>query len=148
RLVIGFNTVDYVHPDYPALSVLEGVLSTGKTSRLYKKLVEGEELASEIGATNQGGRYPGWFSVQAELLQGKDRAKTEQIILAELKRLADEPISAAELNRVKQGLVARTVFARESVHGLADAIAQGVTVADLDFLKKQIPNLLAVTAED
>ena len=69
-------------------------------------------------------------------------------MLAELKRLADEAPTAAEVKRVQQGIVANTIFGRESVHGLADSIAQGVTVADLDFLKKFLPSVLAVTPAD
>ena len=148
RLLMGYNAVPMTHPDYPALSVLEGVLGSGKTCRLYKKLIEGEEMASSITCSNQGGRFPGWFAVQVELLQGKDRDKAEKVTLAELKKLADEAPSAAEVKRVQQGIVASTVFGRESSHGLADSIAQGVTVADLDFLKKYLPTVLAVTPAD
>jgi zinc protease len=148
RMLMGYNSVAMAHPDYAALAVLEGILSAGKTCRLYKKLVEGEEMASSISCSNQGGRYPGWFSVQVELLQGKDRDKAERVVLAELKRLADEPPTAAELKRVQQGIVTNAVFARESSHGLADAVAQGVTVTDLDFLKKYLPSVLAVTPSD
>src|SRR5438128_743132 len=118
RLLMGYNAVAMTHADYPALSVLEGVLSSGKTCRLYKKLIEGEELASSVSCSNQGGRFPGWFSVQVELLKDKDRAKTEKVVLAELKRLADEAPTAAEVKRVQQGILASAVFARESSHGL------------------------------
>jgi zinc protease len=148
RMLMGYNTVALTHADYPALSVLEGILGAGKTSRLYKKLIEGEELASELSCSNQGGRFPGWFSVQIELLKDKDRDKAEKVVLAELKRLADEAPSPAEVKRIQQGIITNAVFARESTHGLADSIAQGVTVADLDFLKKNLPAVLAVTPAD
>jgi zinc protease len=148
RMVMGFNTVPMSHADYPALSVLESALGSGKTGRLYKTLIEGEELCSSVNANNSAGRYPGWFGVYAEVLRGKDRAKVEQVVLRELKKLRDEPISEAELKRAQRGILASTVFGRESVHGLADSIAQGVTVADLDFLKNYLPRVLAVTAKD
>ena len=148
RLTMGYNTVTMTHPDFAPLSVLEGVLSTGKTSRLYKKLIEGEETASSISCSNQSGRYPAWFSVQVELLNNKDRAQSEKVVLAELKRLADEPPTAAEVKRVQQGILANAVFTRESAHGLADNIAQGVTVADLDAVKRFLPNVLSVTPAD
>jgi hypothetical protein len=41
--------------------------------------------------------------------------------------LAAEPPSDAEMKRVQRGLLADTIFERESVHGLADTIARGVT---------------------
>jgi zinc protease len=148
RLLMGFTSVASSHPDAPALSVLEVLLSSGKMSRLYKALVEGEELASAVNANSQAGRYPGWFALQVEVLQGKDRTKAEKVLLRELQRTRDEPMSTAELKRVRQNIVAGAVFTRESVHELADSIAQGVTTNDLDYLKSFLPRVLAVTAAD
>jgi zinc protease len=148
RLLMGYNTVRSDHPDYFALTAIEAILSGGKTSRLYKKLVEGEEVAGSASAGSSCGRYPGWFYVQVELLKGKDRKKVEDLVLAEMSRLAAKPVNAEELNRVKQQIVAAAIFNRESVHGLADSIAQGVTINDLDFLKNYLPRVMALTAED
>jgi len=148
RLLLGYNTCKTGDPDYYALDVIQAVLSGGRTSRLYKQLIEGEEIASSADASNNSGRYPGWFSVQVELVGGKKLAQAEKLVLAELDRLRKEPVSAAELKRVKQQLVASVVFNRESVHGLADDIARNVTVNDLDFLKNYLTKVTAVTPED
>jgi zinc protease len=148
RMIMGFNGVRSGEPDFYPLQVIQGLLSSGKTSRLYRKLVEGDELASAVDCTNGAGRYPGWFEIQVELLQGKDRDKTEKIVLAELQALREQPVSDAELKRIKERLLAGTIFGRESVHALADSIARGVTTNDLDFLKNYLPRLQAVTAQD
>ena len=148
RCLLTYNTVEQTHPDAYALDVLAAVLSSGKTGRLYKHLVDGAAVASDVGATDNVGRYPGWFSVQMELLEGKDRAQCEKLLLAEIEKLRTEPISDAELKRAQQGILASYVFTAESVHGLADTITQGVTVADLDWLKGYLPKVLAVTPAD
>jgi zinc protease len=148
RLLLGYNTCKTGDPDYYALDVIQAVLSSGRTSRLYKKLIEGEEIASSADASNNSGRYPGWFSVQVELVGGKKLDQAEKLVLAELDRLRKEPVSAAELKRVKQQLVASVVFGRESVHDLANDIARNVTVNDLDFLKNYLTKVTAVTPED
>ncbi|HLJ95217.1 MAG TPA: pitrilysin family protein [Gemmataceae bacterium] len=148
RMVMGFNTVRSGDPDFYPLQVIQSLLTSGKTGRLYRKLVEGEELASAVDSTNNAGRYPGWFEIQVELLQGKDRDKAEQIVLAELKSLCDQPIRDAELKRIKTRLLAGVIFGRESVHALAESIARGVTINDLDFLKSYLPRIQAVTAQD
>ena len=49
-------------------AALQALLSAGKTSRFYKKLVEGEEVAGDVSTGNSSGRYPGWFYIQVELL--------------------------------------------------------------------------------
>src|SRR5262249_13986925 len=144
RMVMGFNTVKNDHPDFPALEVASAVLTGGKTGRLYKKLVEGEEVATSVSTGNYAGRYPGWFAVQVELLKGKDPAAAEKLVLAEMKKLRAEPVSAAELKRVQQALLTDAVFNRESVHNLADSIARGVTTNDLEWLKTYLPKLMAV----
>jgi zinc protease len=83
-----------------------------------------------------------------QLLKGKDRAKVEKLVVDELQKLRDEPVSAAELQRVQQSILSDAVFSRESVHNLADSIARGVTNNDLEFLKEYLPRILAVTPAD
>jgi zinc protease len=148
RMLMAFNTCRSGDPDYYPLEVVQALLSTGKTSRLYRDMVEGHEIANQIGSSDNAGRYPGWFSVQVELLKGMNRGEAENLVLAQLKRLRDEPVSAAELKRVKRNLLASSIFDLEGVHNLAQNIAQGVTTNDLDFLKSYLPRVAAVTAAD
>ena len=148
RLLMGFNTVRSGGSGYYALEVIEDLLAGGKTGRLYKKLVDDLALASAVSATHQSGRYAGWFGLQVEVLGGKSKEAAEKALVDELKLLQDQPVSAEELARVKRGMLAHTVFARESVHGLADSIAQGVCTNDLEFLKTYLPCIQEVTAAD
>ena len=148
RVMIGFNTVKSGAADDYALTLIDGILSGGRTARLYKRLVEGERLASSAGCSNSSGRYEGWTGVNVELLQGKDRARAEAIVFEELAKLAAEPVSAAELDRAKRATLAGFVFSRENVHNLADLVARSVTVNDLDYLKNYLDTLLAVTPAD
>jgi zinc protease len=147
RMLMGYNGVRSGDPDYYTLEVIQALLTGGKTGRLYRRLVEQEQLSPFVECTNYSGRYPGWFEFQVEVLKGKDRTKVETIVLEELKKLRDKPVDAAELQRVQRGLVSNAIFTRESVHGLADSIARGVTTNDLDFLKGYLPRIQAVTAQ-
>src|SRR5262249_8573128 len=148
RMIMGFNTVRAADADSPALDVIQAILTGGRTGRLYKRLVEGEEVATFVSTGNYAGRYPGWFSIQLELLPDKERKKAEGLVLEELQRLRDAPIGEAELKHVQRMWLTDAVFSRESVHGLADSIARGVTTQDLDYLKNYLPRIMAVTAED
>lgn len=148
RLLIGYPTVKYGDKDQAALAVLEGVLANGRRSRLYRALVEGAEVASSVNANNSPGRYPGWMGVYVDLLPGKDRASVEKATLAEIEKLRDKPVDEAELKRVKQLVLSSTVFAREGTYGLANSIGQAVTLGDLDYAKKYLPAVLAVTGDD
>src|SRR5262249_11922982 len=59
RLLMGFNTIRTGEPDFYALEVLDSILSGGRTSRLYRKLIEEERIANTVGTSNNTGRYPG-----------------------------------------------------------------------------------------
>ena len=148
RMVMGFKTVASDDPDLPALEFTQSVLSGGKTSRFYKDLVEGAEIATSAEAFHSWGRYPGWFGVQLELLPGKDRKAAEQLVLAELQaawptRRFRRPNWTACGNGSRLGGVRS-----RSVHQLADNIAQGVSVNNLAWLKTLLPRIAAVTAAD
>jgi len=152
RVMLGFNTVPVGHADDPVFDVISNILGDGKTSRLYRKLVETDRLASEVFCFNNTGRYPGWFSVNAELLKGKDRAKAEAILFAELEKLAAEPVSDEELTRARRKILAGFVFNRESVHSLADSVAKASIYTNggdaSAFYGDYLTRLAALTADD
>jgi zinc protease len=148
RLLDSFPAVKVCDSDQPALHVLEAVLSQGKRSRLYRALVEGATVASAASAEFAPGRYPGSFVLYVDVLPGKDRPGVEKQLLAELAKVRAAAVADSELKRVREGLLSSTIFARESTYGLANSIGQAVTTADLDFARKYLPRLLAVTAAD
>ncbi|MBM3983550.1 MAG: insulinase family protein [Planctomycetes bacterium] len=152
RMMMGFNTVTVGSEEDAILDVVSDVLSSGKTARLYRKLVEDERIAAEIGAGNYAGRYPGWFAVNVELLQGKDRKKAEELVFAELEKLAKEPITDAELARARRKILAGFIFSRESVHNLADAISRTSTYPGGEdvgkFLQSYLDRVLKVSKAD
>jgi zinc protease len=147
RLLMGFNSVVSGDPNSYPLKVIASVLAGGKTGRLYRKLVDEEKLCSSVSASNNPGRYPGWFEVDAELLKN-DLDKVEALVTKELAALAAEGVTEAELKRVKREVLAGSIFGNESVHAVADSISRGVTLNDLDYLKNYLPRISAVTNDD
>jgi zinc protease len=148
RLMIGYNTVRAGDAEDYVLDVIDDLLSGGKTARLYKRLVEGDGLANDVGTQNNAGRHPGWFAVQVEMLKGKDRRAAERAAFEEVAKLAETPVSADELKRVRRRMLAAFLFGKESVHEFADLIATGVTDRDLDYVKTYLDRLLKVTPDD
>ena len=147
-MTVGFNIVPAGHPDDYVFDLIQTVLAGGETSRLYQKLVTDERLADDVGAWNNAGRYPGWFEIDVEMLKGKNRQRAEAMVFAELARLAREPVPEAEWNRARRALVAGLIFGRESVHDLADEIAEAVTRNDVTYATTYLDRVLAVTPAD
>ena len=148
RLMFGFNTVTETDADAIPLDVVSYILTYGKTSRLHRRLIEDDGTATSIDTSHMSGRYPGWFAIQSELFKVEELKKVENAIGEELKKLADEGPTEEELKRIRRSMMAAHVFAHESVHELADTIARGCVANDMDFVKRYLPDLLKVSADD
>ena len=152
RMLMGFNSVAIGSPEDPVLDVVSEILGDGKLARLYTRLVEGEQIASSVSASNNSLRSPGWFSISLDLFKGKSRKQAEDLVFSILDNLATKPVSDEELNRALRKLVAARVFAMESVHDLANSIAQtsAYPVGEniVAYYQTYYNRLLAVTKED
>jgi len=133
-----------------ALEVLSAILGGGNSSRLASELVRGQKLAASAGANySLIARSPGMLTLDGTPASGRRVEELEQALRAQAARLRDEPVTDAELERVKAQVVASNVYSRDSVFGQAMQIGQLVT-AGLDWrLQDQIPRRLkAVTASE
>jgi zinc protease len=148
RMLCGFVTVPQGHADESPLDIASVVLAGGKTSRLYQELVIEKRLAVDVTAAHKSGRFPGWFSIEVELLPGKDRAQAEKIVLDALRRLSQQEVPVPELQKSQRLLLAQTLFQREGIHNLADSIVHTVLVQPASALKEQLSKWAAVTSAD
>lgn len=118
-LLIGWHIPALGNPDWFALDVLSDILSQGRTSRLYKKIVEEKKLATNISSFLDDARYPGLFYVQATPLAPHMPEEVEQAVYAEIERAKNEPVTDWELQKVKNQTDAALVRSLQSNNGLA-----------------------------
>ncbi|HEY3814423.1 MAG TPA: pitrilysin family protein [Caulobacteraceae bacterium] len=136
-------------PDMPALIVLDAILSKGESSRLYTNLVYKQQIAQEAFSFQELRQQPGAYAIGAILSEGKTPQQGEQAILVELKRLRDQPVSAAELSRAKNQLVTDTLRQRETDLGQADELETAVVLyGDASKVNRLVSDVQAVTAAD
>ncbi len=98
---VEFQTVSKADKDELVLDLLGRVLGDGRTSRLYRSLVEERKLASYVGASNSSFKYVGSFSVRAGGLDGVTAAELEKAILEELGKLSEKPVTQDELDAAR-----------------------------------------------
>jgi zinc protease len=149
RLLCGYRVPGQGDPDWAVLSLINALLSSGPSSRLYRRLVVERETASAIGCDVSPFRDPGLFRVAANLTRGASIAEVEGEIDDALAALATTPVDAAELAKVKD--IAETDFWAEldTVDGKAEAFGHYQTsVGDFRALFATAERLAAVTAED
>ncbi|HEX6058561.1 MAG TPA: pitrilysin family protein [Gemmatimonadaceae bacterium] len=100
-----------------ALDLVADVLASGKTSRLYERLVFDEQLATDVNAYVYGRELGSQFYIQATVRPGGDLAAVERAIDEELAKLLREGPTAAEVQRVKTQFRANFVRGIERIGG-------------------------------
>src|SRR5215213_8138174 len=106
-------------PDASALRVANAILSAGESSRLYNALVYTQQIAAEVFSDENALEDAGLFMMGAILSEGKKVEDVEKSLLAEIKKLQDVPVSAAELEKAKNQLVTDQLRERETGNGKA-----------------------------
>jgi len=129
------------HADTPALDVLASILGRSKSSRLVASLRERQALVSGISAL-QGA---GLLTVTAQLEpQNLERAEAE--VLAEVRRLQEGGVSAAELKRAVTAAEVEHEFSTETAEGRARAYGQAETIWRLEEELIYLDRIRSVTA--
>ena len=111
-------------PDAAALDVAQVCLGVGESSRLRRRLVHKDALATSVGVSFGWRIDPGVFSIFAELSPGVKVERVERILAEELARLAERGVAAAELKRARALLRSSVLHELGTHHGLAQALGQ------------------------
>jgi len=122
RAFYNWPTVKLFASDDAALDVLASVLTSGKNSRLYKKLVYDMQIAQNVRASQQSSRLAGYFQIDVTPKPGQSLASIDGIVQQELRRLMSEPITARELARVQNSFRSSFLNRMASVQNKADIL--------------------------
>jgi zinc protease len=135
--------------DAAAMEVLDGVLSTGDSSRLHNTLVYRDRIASQASSFVDIKQGRGTIAVYAILAGGQSAAAGEAALRREIARFRDTPVSAAELAEAKNELLNSELRERETVDGRASSLAEAVIVdGDPRAADRRLARIAAVTPAD
>ena len=148
HIVLGARSYPLGHPDRFALQLLTTVLGGGMSSRLFTEVRERRGLAYYVFSTNASYIDAGSLYAQAGVdIQRIDDAVST--IAAELRRMADEPVPAAELEKARAFAKGRFVLGIESPHGtIMYGLRREVLLGQAEEPEAMLAGLDAVTAED
>ena len=146
---VTYMTPPEADPDSAALVVAQAILGGGESSRLYQSLVYSKQLAQEASAYTDLREDLSLFGLFIILASGKKLEDAEAATYDEIKRMQDQPVTAAELEKAKNQLVTAQLLALETANGKADVLGRAAVIrGDPNRINTDIVKLQAVTAAD
>lgn len=143
QIGLGVKAFSYTDKRLPALSLLSIILGGNMSSRLFIQIRERRGLAYSVHASVNPYEDTGCFMIQAGLEKTR-LSEALRVMVAELKRLKNEPVSTAELKRAKEYIRGKMVLDLEDSDSLAywygrQAVFQKKIETPEESLKKIAP---------
>jgi zinc protease len=148
RLAIAYHAPQIAHADTYALQLLGVMLSEGKASRLYQRMVEREQLVTFVSAEYGEAKDPTLFHIRAEARGEHSAAEMETSIYKELDSIAAGEVSEHELDRAKHQIEAHFILSRERTLDQAILLGQIETLHGIDYIDSYLQGINAVTGAD
>ena len=136
-------------PDHYPLELLALALGDGESSRLYQELVKKRELLQSLSVGTDSRRGPDLFSFWGVLAEGKKAEEAQNLIYAELERVAKAGLTPRELEKAKNRVRSAFVFGLSSTLDRALVLGQfELYFGDAELLRTELDRYLAVSADD
>lgn len=151
QMIIGFHKPNPPHPDDIVCDIIESLLSNGRTSRFYRRLVEEEKMAVEVSASSSfpGERYPNLFVIFATPRHPHPSEELEKAVYRELDRLKNEPVAESELKKVQNQIQMNILRKLNSNSKLAYWLSYGQSLwGDWRYFTERLQAYEKVSAED
>lgn len=147
-LAISFPIPNFQHADQVKLSALSEMLSSGKSSRLYRTLVDEKRLVNQIYAYNMENADSGIFLFVAICNNGIKAEAVEEEIWNIIKALQNKPVEKAELDKVKINTKSDFIYSLESSTSVADLFGSYLARGDITPLMNYESSIEALKPED
>ena len=146
--LIGWKIPQRRTPEFNALYLAGKVLYDGESSRLYQKLVKGEESVIQLFGFTDERRGPSSIFIGAIPKPEEDLSKIRETIMNEIRDLATHGPSAEEMEKIENQLLNDSVRLRQSSMSRAQQIAEfALYDGDPTLINTELNELLSVTAE-
>ena len=146
-LAITFHIPDFKDKDQVTLSVISEILYSGKSSRLYKELVDKKRLVNTVYAYNMENIDPGLFIFLAVCNPGIKAVDVEKELKEQIELMKNSKVTKAELEKVKINTKADFVYSLESSSSIANLYGSYLVRGDLSPLLSYEEDVKKITAK-
>lgn len=144
-----FKAPNILHEDSYALEVLAGVLSGGKSARIYRSLIDEQRIALSAGAGYSNfNKYPNLFYLYGTALPGKTIEEVENALYEEVDKIKAVPPTEREVQKAKNQVEADFIMNQDSIFYQAMIIAEFEMIEDWTLKDRYLEGIRNVTPED
>lgn len=148
-LMFAYPGVEAGHPDSYALDLLTNILGLGDSSRLFKKLVYDDQLATSASSHNLTNAEPGLILASVSLRPGSNEKQAEDILRQEIKKMTQLSVSEKELEKAKNQFMKDYVDNLTTIDGKAQSLAVNeILFGSYDKLFTDLDKYKQVTVKD
>jgi len=146
---MGFITPSFKERDAKVLDVISTILSNGKSSRLYKKLVDDKKMALQAFSFSRPLEDYSVYLIGSILAQGADKDELIKEIDDEIVKLQTELISDEDLQKVRNKFENQFVASNSNVQGIAATLAREYLLGgDTNRINNELDIINSITKEE
>ncbi|MDY0124163.1 pitrilysin family protein [Sulfurimonas sp.] len=146
-IAIAFHIPDFKHEDQVTLSAISEILYSGKSSRLYKELMDKKHLVNSVYAYNMENIDPGLFIFLATCNPEVKAEDVERELIKQIELIKNKPVTQKELEKVKINSKADFIYSLESSTSVANLFGSYLVRGDLTPLLTYEENIEKISQE-
>lgn len=148
-ILIAYKAPNILNEDSYALDVLDSILSVGKSSRIYKSLIDERQIALSAGTGYSiMQKYPFLFYLYGTALPGKTIDEVEEALYEEVEKIKKSAPSEMEIQKAKNQIEAEFIMGQDSIFFQAEMLGMFEMIRDWRLKDKYLEGIKKVTPED
>jgi predicted Zn-dependent peptidase len=146
-IAITFHIPDFKNKDQIVLSMISEILFSGKSSRLYKELIDKKRLVNSVYAYNMENIDPGLFIFLATCNPGIKAEDVEKELIEQIELIKNEKVTQEEIEKVKINTKSDFIYSLESSTSVANLFGSYLVRGDLTPLLTYEDDIKKITAK-
>jgi len=146
-IYITYPMASRLEKEYYAYDLLSDILSSGRSSRLYNRLVKERELFTEVNAFISGDVESGLFILSGKYRDNISMEEGKKALIDELHKIAYEPIDEVEFQKVKNKFESTMTFSQIKALDRAMNLCYFEYLGDIDHINKEVDCYQALTID-
>ena len=148
-IIQAYRTPSMKTRDAKVLDMISSILSDGKSSRLYKKLVDEKKMALQVGAFNNSQEDYGMYLIYGIPMSPNTAETVTANIDEEIKKIQTELISERDFQKLQNKFENQYVNSNTSIEGIAENLATNYLLyGDINLINTEIDIYRSITREE